>query len=341
MMMGGQPRLKTVRISAGLTLPVLSQLRAGGIEVDPILGQLGLCEERLRLAEARIPHDLWVDLLEAGRAATADPHFALHAAEQMGPGLHPLLGHLASSQRTASEAYSVSARYLHVLHEGISMELEEVDGEVSCRLIAERGLRFPPIAMEFLLARWVCYGREVMAGTEIELTEVRFAHPRGASRDEYERLFQSRVVFDARFNELIFPAWNLELPTAKADPVLQAALTENVKQLLAQLSDQPSLTTQIREHLMTQLQRGNPGIDAVATQFHMSERTLRRRLQEEGATFKQIVDDLRRELAIKYVQEKRLSTGEISFLLGFSEPSAFQRAFKRWTKFTPAEYRGR
>jgi AraC-like DNA-binding protein len=73
----------------------------------------------------------------------------------------------------------------------------------------------------------------------------------------------------------------------------------------------------------------------------MSERTLRRRLGEGATSFKRILDEVRRELAIGYVQERQLSTGEIAFLLRYSEPSAFQRAFKRWTKLTPSEYRGR
>jgi AraC-like DNA-binding protein len=128
---------------------------------------------------------------------------------------------------------------------------------------------------------------------------------------------------------------------ANADPVLAAVLAEKIERLLAQFSDQPSLGSRVREWLIAQLRGGNPRIDALAEHLHMSERTLRRRLGEEGTSFKRILDEVRRELAIGYVQERQLSTGEIAFLLRYSEPSAFQRAFKRWTKLTPSEYRGR
>jgi AraC-like DNA-binding protein len=277
----------------------------------------------------------------AGQSVTGDPHFGLHAGARLGPGLLHLLGHLARSENTAAEAYAVAARYLRVLHEGVTIALERDGGIASCRLVAAPGLELPPIATEFFLAMWICYGRKVVGDIDHELNEVRFAHPAPAEIDEYRRLFRSRVVFGAARNELIFPVWNLELPTANADPVLAAVLAEKIERLLAPFSDQPWLGSRVREWLIAQLRGGSPRIDALAAHLHMSERTLRRRLAEEGTTFKQIRDEVRRELAIGYVQERLLSTGEIAFLLRYSEPSAFQRAFKRWTKLTPSEYRGR
>jgi AraC-like DNA-binding protein len=330
-----------LRIAAGLALPIVSQLRVEGADVEALLGQLGLSEERLLLPEARIPHETWIELLEAGQAVTGDPHFGLHAGAQLAPGLLHLLGHLAGSEKTAGEAYAVAARYLRVLHEGITIALARDGDSVSCRLVTVEALHLAPIATEFLLAKWVSYGRKIIGDVNIELTEVRFAHPARTEIDEYWRVFRSRVVFGAERNELIFPAWNLELPTANADPVLAAVLAEKIERLLAQFSDHPSLSSQVREWLITQFQGGNPRIEALAGHLHMSERTLRRRLGKEGTTFKRILDEVRRELAIGYVQERLLSTGEIAFLLRYSEPSAFQRAFKRWTKLTPSEYRGR
>ena len=339
--MNEPPQPRTMRIAAGLALPIVSQLRVAGADVESLLGRLGLSEERLLLPEARIPHETWIDLMEAGQAVTGDPHFGLHAAAQLTPGLLDVLGHLAGSEKTAGDAYAITARYLRVLHAGMTIALERHVDTASCRLITAEGLHLPPIATEFFLAKWVCYGRRIIGDVGIELTEVHFAHPARASIDEYWRVFQSRVVFGTERNELIFPAWNLDLPMANADPVLAAVLAEKIERLLAQFSDRPSLSSQIREWLITQFQGGNPRIEVVADHLHMSERTLRRRLGEEETTFKRILDEVRRELAIGYVRERLLCTGEIAFLLRYSEPSAFQRAFKRWTRLTPSEYRGR
>lgn len=335
------PPTKAMRIAAGLALPIVSQLRVAGADVEALLGRLGLSEERLLLPEARIPHETWIDLMEAGQAVTGDPHFGLHAGAQMAPGLLHVLGDLAGSEKTAGDAYAVTARYLRVLHAGMTIALELHGDTAACRLVTAEGLHLPPIATEFFLAKWVCYGRRIIGDVDLELTEVHFAHPAHASIDEYLRVFQSRVVFGTERNELIFPAWNLDLPMANTDPMLAAVLAEKIERLLAQFSDRPSLSSQIREWLITQFQGGNPRIEALADHLHMSERTLRRRLSEEQTTFRRLLDEVRRELAIGYVQERLLCTGEIAFLLRYSEPSAFQRAFKRWTRLTPSEYRGR
>ena len=332
---------KALRVAAGFALPIVSQLRAAGADVGALLGRIGLSEERLLLPEARIPHQTWIDLLEAGPAVTGDPHFGLHAAARLAPGLAHLLGHLAGSEKTAGEAYAVAARYLRVLHEGITIALERDGAIASCRLVTAEGLDLPPIATEFFLANWVCYGRKVVGDIDHELNEVRFTHPAPAELDEYRRAVP--VARGVRRGAQRADLSRLEpgAADANADPVLAAVLAEKIERLLAQFSDRPSLGSQVREWLIAQLQGGSPRIDAVAAHLHMSERTLRRRLGEEGTSFKRILDEVRRELAIGYVQERLLSTGEIAFLLRYSEPSAFQRAFKRWTKLTPSEYRGR
>lgn len=330
-----------LRIAAGLALPIVSQLRAEGAGVDELLARFGLSEERLLLPEARISHERWLGLLEAARNATGNPHFALHAAALPVPGLLHVLGHLAGSAKTAGDAYAVAARYLRVLHEGMSLALDRDADRVACRLVTATGLRFPPIATEFFLAKWVCYGRKIFGDVEIDLSEVRFTHPAPNDCDEYLRVFRSKVIFGADCNALVGPASILDLPMADADSVLASMLEEKVERLLAQFSSHPPTTRRVREWLVARLQGGDPTMSGLANDLHMSERTLRRRLYEEETTFKRILDQVRRELAIGYVQDGTLSTGEIAFLLRYSEPSAFQRAFKRWTKRTPWEYRGR
>ncbi len=329
------------RIAAGLALPIVGQLRAAGAGVEDLLARFGLSEERLLLPETRIAHETWIDLLEAARDVTNDPHFALRAAALPVPGLLHVLGHLAGSAKTAGDAYAVAARYLRVLHEGMSLALDRDGDSVACRLVTAEGLRFPPIATEFFMAKWVCYGRKIFGDVEIGLTEVRFAHAAPPETGEYLRVFRSAVIFGAGCNALVGPASILALPMANADPVLASMLEERIERLLAQFSDHPPTTRRVREWLVARLQGGDPAIGGLASDLHMSERTLRRRLGDEGTTFKRILDQVRRELAIGYVQEGALSTGEIAFLLRYSEPSAFQRAFKRWTKLTPWEYRGR
>jgi AraC-like DNA-binding protein len=109
--------------------------------------------------------------------------------------------------------------------------------------------------------------------------------------------------------------------------------------LIQKLPKAEATTDAVRRHLASELDKGQPTLEQIAPRLHMSSRTLRRRLDEEGTSFRQILGEVRRELASRYLMEGRLSVGEIAFLLGFSEPSAFHRAFKQWTGHAPHAYR--
>ncbi len=333
------PQRNNARIAAGMALPFLRQLGEEGGEIGAILESFGLCEEKLSLPEARVPHETWIQLLEACQAASGDPSFALRASLHHEARIHPLLYHLVSSQQTLHDVLFEAARYLGVLFDGISADLDSDEHMSTLRIAAEPGLPLPPIAVEFLLARWVSYGHTLLEDTRYEITEIHFTHDARFPSEVYEQILQSRVRFGAEENGIVFPTWNLELPIVSANEELKNALKDKVEQLLARLSEQPSLSTRVRTHLMSQLQYANIGVDTTARHFNMSERTLRRQLKEEGTTYKQILSDLRRELAIKYLEDNDLSNKEIALLLGYAELSTFHRAFKSWTKLTPSEFR--
>jgi AraC-like DNA-binding protein len=108
---------------------------------------------------------------------------------------------------------------------------------------------------------------------------------------------------------------------------------------MARILRHESLSDRVRQILMQEVPGGNPSLEWVASRLALSPRTLQRRLRDEGTTHVALLDDLRRDLAIGYLKEKRVPIGEIAFLLGFSEPSAFHRAFRRWTGSTPGEVR--
>jgi AraC-like DNA-binding protein len=112
-------------------------------------------------------------------------------------------------------------------------------------------------------------------------------------------------------------------------------------QALAKRASEPSPLDRIREIIAEELVRGEPSLERVAKRMATSGRTLRRRLEENGTTFRALLDAARADLARSYVQDRRISLSEVAFMIGFSEPSAFNRAFKRWTDTTPAAWRAR
>jgi AraC-like DNA-binding protein len=146
------------------------------------------------------------------------------------------------------------------------------------------------------------------------------------------------VEFAAPLNAVYFDATQLEQALPSANPELARANDRVVIDYLNRF-DRETLSMQVRARLIDLLPSGQPNQAQVAKSLHMSVRNLQRRLQGEGSSFKQLLEETRRELAAQYIRQMHRPIGEITYLLGFSEPSNFTRAFRRWTGRTPMEFR--
>ena len=191
--------------------------------------------------------------------------------------------------------------------------------------------------IECLLAEMVHFGR-VLKGTEIRLVEVRFRHRAPRDTSAIEAFFKAPVRFLAPRNDLVIQHSVLATPLLKADPDLAASFAQKADDLL-QRHGAEGLARRVRALLEGELGRSLPTLEAAAARLAMSPRTLRRRLQEEGPTFQDVLDETRCGLAKRHLGNERLALGEVAFRLGFSGPSAFHRAFKRWTGQPPLAYR--
>jgi AraC-like DNA-binding protein len=147
-------------------------------------------------------------------------------------------------------------------------------------------------------------------------------------------------VFGADHTQLVLPAAALAIGLRSADPQLLAILTRAAGDLAAKGVEAPTVTAQVARALRDELRSDRSTIEHAAKRLGLTPRSLQRRLKDEGTAFQVVREDVRRQLAERYLAD-RLSLAEISFLLGFSEPSAFFRAFKRWTGLTPLEARRR
>jgi AraC-like DNA-binding protein len=149
------------------------------------------------------------------------------------------------------------------------------------------------------------------------------------------------VSFGQSQNALVMPAASLDLPMIKSDPALKTMLERVAGDMLQRLPSADTLTSHIRRLLAAELRGGDPRIEHLARKLHTTPRTLRRRLEEIGTTHREILEELRKELALKYLGEQSIGPTEVAFLLGYSNASAFHKAFKRWTGVSASEYRRR
>jgi AraC-like DNA-binding protein len=179
-------------------------------------------------------------------------------------------------------------------------------------------------------------------GTSWTPREVWFQHAPPENTSEHRRIFRAPVRFAQVSNELFFHRSLLDVPIARADLGLCTVLDRHAEELLAKFSAQgrpQNVVDQVRQILSIALRGGDPGLEASARQLRMSARTLQRKLNEKGTSHQDLLDEMRRELSMRYLQEPEVAICEVAYLLGFSESSAFHRAFRRWTGTTPRDYR--
>lgn len=190
------------------------------------------------------------------------------------------------------------------------------------------------------LAAAVALGRSI---TQVAWSPiaVSFRHPEPAETGEHRRIFGCQPNFGAGMNAIVLDRDLLQLPIVKADPGLCAVLDRHAEELLARYPRQDLLINRVRSALRDEMNGGDPSLERIAAQLGMSGRTLQRRLRDLHTSHQELLDQMRRDLAVRYMQEPEMAICEIAYLLGFSERSVLHRAFKRWTGKTPSEFRGK
>jgi AraC-like DNA-binding protein len=328
-------------IASGAIRLLLSAAEEDGVQAADLLRDVGLEAELVADPDGRIPLEAHHALWEAVLQRAPRPDGAVLVAERYSPGDYGLVGFVAMTSATLGEAMRHVARFLGLWTDDPSIALDD-DGALYIRYrspFSDRvGLR---MATEATAAE-ILNGARRATQQHITPREVRFAHigPRDAS--VHEAFFGCPVRFRADETVVMFRAEDLALPLPKADVQLGAYLRSVAGEALEKHggSEQSELD-RIRTIIAEQLQKGVPSLASVAKLTNTSERTLRRRLEAAGTSFRTLLDETRAELARSYVADRRMALSEVAFLLGFSEPSAFHRAFKRWTGATPAAWRQR
>jgi AraC-like DNA-binding protein len=301
--------------------------------------------------DGRLPIEL---LLRAWRTAadlTHNPSFGLDAARIVQIADFGALGYAIRHSPSLGEAYRRFARYMGMINQAVELEMI-IDGEHASLRVKPRlpiadveTMRHPAECLLGVLME--CANRfstPPAAGaltTGVAAHTVRFRHREPAQQSAHLRCFQVAPLFLQSVDELVLPRRLLEQPSPLADPLLLPILEQYLAKQEQAAPHAGADLERVRFVLKQGLQKGKPTPAHVAAQLRMSARTLQRRLQQQGTSLKLLLDEVREELARQHVQGSQIPLAEIAFMLGFSEVSAFHRAFKRWTGQTPIEMRRR
>jgi AraC-like DNA-binding protein len=328
-------------IASGAIRKLLDALESEGVDPAPMLADVGLEAALVADQDGRVPLERLHALWEAAVRAMPRMEAAVVGAERYAPGDYGLVGFVAMNSTTLGEAIRHAVRYLGLWTDDPGIELHD-DGTLTVfyrtRFADRLGLRLATEATPAELLN----GARVVTQKRITPLAVRFAHPAPADTSAHRAFFGCPLEFGAPDNAMRLEPADLALCLPKADAQLGAYLRSLANQALERRGgSEPGELGRIRGIIAEELQRGVPTQSVVAQRLATSERTLRRRLEAEGTSFRALLDGTRAELAKNYVRDRSLPLSEVAFLLGFSEPSAFHRAFKRWTDSTPSAWRAR
>jgi AraC-like DNA-binding protein len=320
------------------TVVVRALVRAAatlGLDADP--GETGIDGKLLDDPEARVSEEaatrLWLRL----EKVSGDPSFGLKVAEELDRQELGLLGYLCRSAADVGRALQVLADHVRFLSDSLRMILQPDRDRMRVRLdIGSSGSRH---GREALLALFTLSARRTLR-RELAPREVRFRHPRPADLSVHRRIFRAPVTFMQRADELVVDRDVLELPMPDADATLHKILLSHTRTLLERSPAHDGLIERLRRTVEEGLRTHELGLSKLADSLHLSPRTLQRRLSDEGTSLHSVIDETRRDLALRLL-DSDVPIAEAAYLVGFSEPSAFHRAFKRWTGQTPTERRKR
>ena len=326
-------------IQAKAVEKIMTAAAVRGVAASSLYEAAGIEPASLAGPDHRIPFAKLVSLYEMAAALTHDDAFGLHVGETVDATAFDVLGYSVINSANLGEAVARVVRYHSIWTDGAAFELRDQGAKAVLNYqYLDPSIKEHRHDAEMTFGAFINLGRAV-TGTDWQPEQVSFQHARPRDLSEHERIFRCQVGFAAAANELVIKSSVLRLSIKKADAKLCALLDSHAEALLTRYPYHNDLIGRAREIIGNELNGGNSAIDGVAHKLGMSPRTLQRKLREHDTSHQQLVDELRKSLALRYLDDPSMAIGEVAYLLGFSESSAFHRAFKRWTGQTPNEYR--
>lgn len=318
---------------------LLSLAAHAGYPHEEVFTYVGLSEEQMEQGEnGNLPLVHFALLYDFLEQKTGNAEIGLHAGQRLSLAALGIVGQLVQVSRTIQEALEKAQEYFNAISNALHMEVSEQEGVFSVSFVADKLFqeRFPNATRHMVHASMAFAYRELyfLLGSDYPPLEVKTVFESDVQA-VFEKAFNRTVVFQARENALVFPKKVLSEKVRYADYELLLILEKVAcERLTHQSQKEPSLSVQIQTIIYSLLNPALPQFHEVAAQLNLSTRSLQRKLKEENTSYSQITETVKKDLAMTYLR-KNLSIKEVSYLMGYTEPSSFVTAFKRWFGRTP------
>ena len=318
-------------------------LEMHGLDAVRIAHQAGVDLAKVPEPAERIAVDKIDAMLAVAIPLIGDPAFGLQAARCWHPAHLGVLGHAWLSSDTLRTGLERVTRYFRLVGERGLTKVDTTRQGLKVCFRANRGdpalvpvaAVFVDIAMAVLLD--MC---RMNAGAALRPVAATLCRPKPQESEVYQRFFGCAVRFRAEEDAFVVSAQDADRPLPSANRQLAAVFDTMLTEQLGRL-DRSDVVSRCRAEVIQHLESGEMRQEDMAKRLHMSERTLQRRLAQADTNYLRLVDDTRKDLALRYIEDATRSITDVAFTLGFSQQSAFNRAFKRWTGVNPTEYRAR
>lgn len=337
--------MRELTVAAGAVRALMELAVSKGASRAMMAERSRIDSAELEDADDRVPFSKYVALMRAGQELCNDPALALHFGEEVDAS-EISVTHAVGGAASFGDAVAQGNRYAALAVEvegdgtGDRFQLGRIEGQLWL-VDARRNPNAFPELTESAFARMVCTTRR-FAGTGPFVTAVHVTHSEPAYRAEYDRIFRVPVTFGSNRNALQIDEVLLsscQFPTSPR--YVTGVLRDHAEALLQKLERSQSTRDRVERLLTSMLQTRDVSIGVIAGTLGLSRQTLFRRLRAEGVTFEQVLDELRHKLALNYLRVNKTSVKQTARLVGYSDPSAFSRAFKRWVGSSPRVYASR
>ncbi|AIY43383.1 helix-turn-helix protein [Collimonas arenae] len=324
-------------VSSAYVRVLFEYLKNRGVDASALLGVAE--PEAADNTLLRYSMQLWISFLRSAATHLEDPLLGLKLGQIIRPAHFGVLGYILASCPTLGASLLRYQAYERLMHEMDKYPMEmHVDGS-EIRFIWNGGdpNGSARLSHEFAVAAFSQISR-AMSGEHLVATEVWFVNSEPLDTRPYDDFFGGKVLFNQPTTAIQVSLAYLNIPLRQPDPTLVHILEKQAEGFLTQLPKESEFVMHVRRCIANLIHSGEPGLEQVANALSIAPRTLRRRLHEHQTAFRELLDDIRKHMAEQYLRDPSLQLTDVAQLLGYTEQSAFQRAFLRWTGTTPKTF---
>lgn len=317
----------------------LNNIEYFGVHKTDILKSACINPDFLNLPDKRLTSQEANRIFLEVAKLTKNENIGLHQGERLSKGFSNILGHILMNCHNLGDAVEKYIKYEKIVDETSISEITiKGNAAVFSLTSIDKAWKGNRILSDFKVSGMLLY-TQILSGKRIALKEVYFDHCKPQDISEYQRIFNCPLYFGKSTNALVFDKGLLQLPIIEPNKELLMLFEGIAQNTLERIEKSEAYTKKVLNIIVKEINGEIPSLDVVAKKLAMSTRSLQGHLKKEGTSYIKLLNEVRKDIAINCLKEKNAPIAEIAYILGFSEASAFNRAFKKWTNLTPCEFR--